>query len=292
MGIDIGRALREGASRTAAKNGLILAAVFAGIALLTTVLVQSLTVAVSEAILQTFQNASPEELGLAQAEYEQLIAELERNLGNVEETSPLALPIPAAAAGAGALALAVVSEAVSIVAVRIFATDPEAVSRDLVTDRIVRATLNGFVGGIVVWVLIGLGFALLVIPGIVLAVLFYFLRQEIAINDKNFVQAMADSWRITKGSRIEVFLIALVIVLVARLEGVSSIAVGTVSIPAATVVAAGIGGILTVFGAAATTRAYVQLDSGSAAEPTEPDDPEPPEDDPYDAALGPDDLTR
>ena len=57
MGLDIGQALREGASRTAGRNGLILAAVFAGIALLTTVLIQTFSAAAADALLFTFQNA-------------------------------------------------------------------------------------------------------------------------------------------------------------------------------------------------------------------------------------------
>ncbi|MDR9381983.1 MAG: hypothetical protein RI560_09995, partial [Natronomonas sp.] len=60
MGIDIGQALREGASRTAAKNGLVLAVAFAGIALLTTVLLQSLTVTLFDSMLSFLQGMSPQ----------------------------------------------------------------------------------------------------------------------------------------------------------------------------------------------------------------------------------------
>lgn len=291
MGIDIGQALREGASRTAAKNGLLLAAVFAGIALLTTVLFQTLTVAVVDAILATFESASPEELGLSQAEYDEAISEFESAFGDIEETSPLALGLSVGVATAGLLVLALAAEAVSIIAVRVFATgDSEVVTSDVATENILLATLNGFVGGIVVWGLIILGSLLFVLPGIILAVLFYFLRQEIAINGKNFVQAMADSWRITKGSRIEVFLVGALLVIVSRLEEVSSTAVGVLSTTAGVVAASVVGGVLAAFGAAVATRAYVQLDDGTEPVTDEPADDEP--EDPYDAALGPDDLTR
>ncbi|MDR9430399.1 MAG: hypothetical protein RI568_06825 [Natronomonas sp.] len=289
MGIDIGQALREGASRTAAKNGLVLAVAFAGIALLTTVLLQSLTVTLFDSMLSFLQGMSPQEMGIDPAEYEQMISEFEMALENVRSTSPFALGLSAGAAFAGILVLALVAEAASIVAVRVFATESaESASRALVTENILLATLNGFVGGIVVWGLIIVGSLFFLLPGIVLAVLFYFLRQEIALKDKNFVQAMADSWRLTKGNRIEVFIIGVVLVIVSRLEEVSSAAVGTVSTPAGTIVAAIVGGLLTAFGAAVVTRAYVQIDD--SAEPSEPEPEDEP--DPYDAALGPDDLPR
>ena len=291
MGIDIGQAFREGASRTAAKNGLLLAAVFAGIALLTTVLFQSLLVAGFESALSAFQTASPAELGLEQAEYDEMIAEFEMALGEVRATAPLALGVSAGLAAGGLLLTALVAEAASIVAVRVFAAeDSEAVSSAVVTDNILLATLNGFVGGIVVWGLIVLGSLFFLLPGIILAVLFYFLRQEIALKGKNFVQAMADSWRLTKGNRLEVFLVGAALVIVSRLEEVSSAALGIVSTTAGTVVAALVGGLLAAFGAAVATRAYVQIDEDT--ETAESEEEEEKEVDPYDAALGPDDLSR
>lgn len=287
MGLDIGQALREGASRTAGTQGLILAAVFAGIALLTTVLFQTFSAAVVDTMLSTVQSASPAELGMTQAEYDQAVTEFETAAENARGTAPLALDLSAGAAAAGLVALVLVGEAVSIVAVRVFATDDgEAVSSDLVTGNIVLATLNGFVGAVVVWGLILLGLVFLVIPGIALAVLFYFLRQEIALKDKNFVQAMADSWRLTKGHRVEVFLVGAILVVVSQLEQLGAVAVGTLSTIGGVVAAAAVGGLLSAFGAAVVTRAYVQIDESEA----EPVDAEP--EDPYDAALGPDDLTR
>jgi hypothetical protein len=287
MGLDIGQALREGASRTATKNGLILAVVFAGIALLTTVLLQTFSVAVFDSALSAFQSASPQELGLTQAEYDRTITDFESALEDVREMSPLAVGLSPGIATGGLLVLALLAEAVSIVAVRVFATaETDAIPGDLATDNIVFATLNGFVGKVVVWGLILLGLVFLVIPGLAFAVLFYFLRQEIALENKNFVQAMADSWRLTKGYRIEVFLLGVVLIVVSRLEDVSSGIVGLVSTTGGAVAAAAVGSLLSVFGAAVVTRAYVQIneEAESVAESEEKD--------PYDAALGPEDLTR
>ena len=288
MGIDIGQAFREGASRTAGKNGLILAAAFTGIALLTIVLFQSLLVAGFESALSAFQSASPAELGLEQSEYDDTVAEFETALEEVRSTAPLALGVSAGLAACGLLFVVLASEAVSIIAVRVFAaTDSDAVSSDVITENILLATLNGFVGAIVVWGLILLGSLFFLLPGIILAVLFYFLRQEIALKGKNFVQGMADSWRLTKGHRLEVFLIGAALVIVSRLEEASSAVLGIFSTTVGTVVAAIIGGLLAAFGAAVATRAYVQIDEDTETEQVEQE-----EKDPYDAALGADDLSR
>jgi hypothetical protein len=287
MSLDIGHALRDGASRTAAKNGLILAAVFAGIALLTTVLFQSLSLAIADIALEAFQDISPGEFeGLSQAEYEEAITEAEQ----FRENLPLAISMSAGLAAGGLLALALLAEAVSIIAVRVFSADtPEDVTSDLLTENILLATLNGFVGKIIVWGLIMLGLVLLVLPGIVLAVLFFFLRQEVAIKNKNFVQAMADSWRLTKGHRIGVFLVGAVLVVVSQVsETLTSTVLTIVSTTAGLVGAAIVGGLLAAFGAAVATRAYVQLDDDAADAVSDDEEPV----DPYDAALGPDDLPR
>lgn len=285
MSLDIGKAFSEGFSRTFERNGIVLAAVFAGIAFLTTILFQTLSVGIVEAMLEFVRETSPEELGIPQEEYEMTLEELETAAAGVREQMPLAQPFSATAAAAGLLVLALVAEAVSIVAVRLFETDEtETIPRELVTRNILLATLNGFVGGIVVWGLIVIGLAFFVLPGIFVAVVFYFLRQEIAIKDKNFLQAMADSWRVTKGNRFEVFALGLVVVLISQLEIIAGFTEILFTPAGAAVLSALLAGVLGVFGAAVVTRAYVQLDDESTAEP-EPEDP-------YDAALSADDLER
>jgi hypothetical protein len=284
MSLDIGEAFGEGFSRTFARNGLLLAAAFVVVALVTVVLSQTLMVGLLETMLESFQGLSPQELNVDQGEYEQLLTDLETQLETARESSPLALGFPVGVAAGGLLAVALVAEAVSIVAVRVFAADAPDAPGD-VTDGLLLATLNGFVGGVVVWGLIVVGSALLLLPGLFFAVAFYFLRQEIALKDKNFVQAMADSWRLTKGHRIGVFALGVVVAILTQASGLVGSAVGFLSMIGGQVVAAVLGGLLAAFGAAVVTRAYVQLDDGlDAVAESEPD--------PYDAALGPDDIPK
>jgi hypothetical protein len=284
MSLDIGEAFSDGTSRTFAKNGLLLAAAFAVVTLLFGVFAQTLSVGLLEAMLESFQGLSPQELNVSQQEYETLISDLQTQVEMARESSPLALGLPAGVAAGALLALSLVSETVSIVAVRTFAAaDSEAVSRDRLTENILLATLNGFIGSIVVWGLIIVGSVFFLLPGIFFAVVFLFMRQRIAIENENFVEAMAESWRLTKGHRIEVFALGLLVVVVSLIDELVGSVLSLVSPIASAVITAAVGGVVLAFGAAVVTRGYVQLEAGER----EPDGEDA---DPYDAALGPDDI--
>jgi len=95
-----------------------------------------------------------------------------------------------------------------------------------------------------------------VIPGLFFAVIFFFTRQEIAVEDKNFVEALSGSVRLTKGNRFELF--ALAVVLFAIGVAVSILAAfvpGIAGALLAVVLSAGVG----VYVSAAAAAAYRQL---------------------------------
>lgn len=282
MSLDIGDAFGEGVDRTFARNGLLLAAALALLALVTSVLYQTMTIGLLETMLETFQGMSPQELNVTQGEYDRLITDLQTQLETTRGNAPLALPLSAGVAAAGLLALAVISEAVTMAAVRTFAAETDGTFPEGIGDGLGLATLNGFIGGIVVWGLILVGLALFVVPGLFFAIAFYFLRQEIALNNKNFVQAMADSWRFTKGHRIEVFALGAVLVILTQGALLVGGAVSFLSPIAGEIAAAALGGVFGAFGAAVVTRAYVQLSEPALGEEDD--------EDPYAAALGPDDI--
>lgn len=296
MTLDIGTAFREGLSRTVARSGLLLAALFVAVALLSTVLLQSFVLEGLESLIEFQQGVTPEEMGMTREEYQESLEDLQTAHDQVRADLALAADIPLGVAAGGLLVLALVSEAVNVVAIRVFASDAtEDIPGELATDNILLATLNGFVGGIVAWGLIVLGSALFLVPGLFFAVAFFFLRQEIALKDKNFVQAMADSWRLTKGDRLNVFALGFVLVVVVWAIYLSvGGAVGLVSTLASDVLAAILGGVfvggglLGVFGTAVATRAYLQLEETAPDVLADADE----EDDPYAAALGPDDLPK
>ena len=127
-----------------------------------------------------------------------------------------------------------------------------------------------------------MGSVAFLLPGLFFAVAFYFLRQEIALEGRNFVEAMAESWRLTRGSRLDVFALGLLVVVVSQFEAVVSFALGRAAPLAGALVSPVVGGVLAAFGAAVVTRAYLQL--------RDPNDEEETAADPYNAALGPDDI--
>lgn len=294
MSLEIGTAFREGVARTVARNGLVLVAVFAAIAVVTAVLFQTFLLEGVEALVEFQEGLTPEEMGVDESEYEQSLNDSRALHDQFQDDLTLAVGLPVGVAAGGLLVLALLSEAATIVAIRVFATsEADDVQRGHATDNVLLATLNGFVGGIVAWGLILVGSLFLLVPGIFFAVAFFFYRQEVALNDENFVQALADSWRLTKGNRVDVFALGLVLVLVVwSITLAVGGAVGLVSTLGSdllTAILGGVtlgGGVLGVFGTAVATRAYVQLD-GAADELELEDDSD---DDPYAAALGPDDI--
>ncbi len=257
MSLDIGAALRNGTRRTVKQNGLLLMGVFLLLGSASTVMTQSLTVAAVEAV-QQLPTAPPPETSPA-----------------FDETGPtpfsISLPLPVAAGGM--LLLALVGEAVTIIAVRTLVSDATTgIPAELRRRHLGWATLNGFIGGIVVAVLTGIGFVLLVIPGIFLAISFFFVRQEIAVEDVNFVDAMAGSWGLAAGNRIELLVLAIVLLLISLLASVPTFATALLGPEASIATGVVIGAVTTVFNIAVAARAYDQLRTDREKTPETDDD--------------------
>ena len=275
MSLDIGAAITEGIGRLRSRDGLVLVGAFLIVGVLSSVATQSLTVELSEALLQFAQ--SPD------APPETDVEAFREQVRLARENSPLAVAISPAGAFGLAFLLGVVAETLRIVSVRVFYTPAGDRPTDL-TRNLAFATVNGFLGGIVVSVLVSIGFVLLVLPGIFLALALFFVRQEIAVEDRNFVDAMAESWSLTKGNRLNLLGLVLVLVIVGLVAFVPTLIAGQLGQTATIAVGAVVSPLITVFGIAATTRAYAQLKEETA-------EPEPePEEEEFVGALGPDDL--
>jgi type IV secretory pathway VirB3-like protein len=266
MTLDIDVALRNGFSRTFKRNGLLLFVAFAVFGLVSSVLVQTAT-------LQLFERLG--DLSTTPAGDTGTTGTAPPDVGNLTGTQ-LALPIPLPIAVPLAILTPFVGEALRIVAVRTLVSDhTTSIPGAFVRENIVWATLNGFIGGIVVYliVLIGgvIGLIGLLIGGPIvaafLATSFFFVRQEIAVENKNFVDALTDSWRLTSGHRIGLFALALAVWIVGLIASIPGTAIGIVaatgSLPVATlaltVVSIVVSALTTVFGIAVAARAYDQL---------------------------------
>jgi hypothetical protein len=276
MTLDIGQTLNEGLSRLTARTGLLLVVVFLVIGVVSTVAQQSLNVAVLETLVTSSEAAGPNAESPVQPDVAQMLQE---QLQAQQAASPLAVDIPALFALLLVFLFAFGAEAATMVAIRIFAgQQAEPVSADT-TENLVSVTLNGFVGGIVVATIVSIGLLLFILPGVFLYVSFLFLRQEIALENRSFIDALAESWKVTKGSRLQ--LVGLVAIL--------SVLAGIALVPtllgpvAGTAVSLIVGPAIGVFGIAVTTRAYTQLTEVSEEVSSNGGD------EPM-TALGPDDI--
>lgn len=260
MSIDISRAVRDGISRTASGRGAALVALFVLIGIVGNVGFDSAT----QAMLQL-----AEELGE------------EPPTPVPEDATPFALPLPGTA-----ILLVVVLwlfgwAAAGVVAMRVLVADP---NERLRIARLSIATVNELIARVIVWVLIGIGLLLLLIPGIFLAISFYFVRPLIAVEDRNFIDAMIESWELSTGRRFDIFILLLVagvMYVLILLPGVIAAAAAPEAPLAASIASVLFSAIGTVFWLAVIARTYVQvldteLDDGVVddGEPESDDRPE------------------
>jgi hypothetical protein len=277
MSLDIGAAITEGVERLRSRDGLVLVGAFLVVGVLSSVATQSLTVEVSEALL-----------GFAQSPDAPPGTDVEAFREQVRQTragSPLAVNVSPGVAFGLAFLLGILAETLRIVSVRVFYAASDERPTDL-RRSLAFATVNGFLGGIVVSVLVGVGLLFLIVPGIFLALALFFVRQEIAIEDRNFVDAMAESWALTRGNRLNLLGLAVLLLVVALVAFLPTVVANLAGSSTASVaVGAVVSPIITVFGIATTTRAYAQLKAAEdSAEPADIDESEPV------GALGPDDI--
>jgi hypothetical protein len=283
MTLDIGRAVEEGFSRLTARNGLLLFVVFLLVGVVSAVAQQSLSVAALEALVQTAESAGT---GTEGAFTPEQLQQLRDQLQTQREASPLAVDVPAIVALSLVFTFALVAEAATMVAIRAFASDSADALPTDATDRLLSVTLNGFIGGIVLAVLVTIGLVLFILPGVFFYVVFVFLRQEIALRDRNFVDALAESYELTKENRLTLFGLVAILVVVSLVGLVPAFAATLVGVPSlvATGIGLFVGPVVALFGIAVTTRAYVQLRQSAGAKADQEEDEEPV------GALGPDDI--
>lgn len=263
MSLDIGEALSEGVRRTFTPTGLALAVAFVLIGIISTVASQTILADVFDSIIGVMQANR----GTGEEEFTRQDIRMARSV--FEEQTPFALGISPSLAGLLIVLTAVIAETARLLTVRVaFPEHTGGTSDRRLRGTLLMATLNGIVGGIVVSILVALGgilgLVLLIIGGVVvalfLAMSFLFLRQEIAIEDKNFVDAMTDSWNLAKGNRLELLaLVVLVVIVVFVVSAVPTAVIGFISPTASVVVGVLVGGVMAVFGTAVVTRAYAQL---------------------------------
>ncbi|WP_227378595.1 hypothetical protein [Haladaptatus halobius] len=238
MPINITSILKQGYSRSIKRNGLLLMGIVFVISALNGVLGISITRWIAS------QRFTP---GSVQAE-------------------PTLL-IPPLVGGLVSLVLGIALLVVSIAAIRVFvSSEIERLPREYFTRNMVWAAINLFVGAIVFGLIVALGFVALIIPGIFLLVTLAFWTVYVAVEDQNFITAFRSSWGLTRGYRLNLFVLGVAVVLLTVLVnlvfGLGELASGSLTgnIIALVFVQAG-SAITTVFSTAVLATAYTELKS-------------------------------
>lgn len=255
----LGELLAEGASTLASTTGVVLAALMTAMAVLSTVVTESLVAAWVEIVRDALTDPETlqqfEESGVS----EQDVLDTLDGLGPF----PLAFDLPGWLLLLGVLIPPFVAEAIRIVGVRAFAADElDGIPGELTSRRLLTATLLGWFGGTLLLIGLAIGFTLLVVPGVFLAIVTVFFRQEIAVADKGVIDSVRGSYALSKGHWMELF--GLLVVLAILGFGLG-FAVASVLPPSSVVSPLGsalVSGVMIVFAMAVVTEAYVQLGGG------------------------------
>ena len=238
MSLNIGRALQEGIARTLSRAGLLLAVVWFVLGLLN------------------------------QLAYNSAIAGVLPDVPN----QPMAtlgptLPLSPTAAGAVVFVLYLGSFVVVAAALRTFVTEEtDTIPTEHFTRNLVLMLVNLIVGGIVYGIAVAIGLVLLIIPGIFIAVSLFFWNVYVIVEDQNFVESFQNSWALTSGNRLMLFVLGVVVVIVVAVVG-GIFGVATAVLPGIVGLAfAQIGSAFTsVFAVATAARTYLQLTGAEAA---------------------------
>lgn len=135
------------------------------------------------------------------------------------------------------------------------------ISKELFTEDIISASLNTIVGGILFAILVTAGFILLLVPGLFLLTSLFFWTIYVAVEGENFIDAMKSSWNLTKGKRIDLFLLGLAFtftigVISTLISIVANLALG---LTLGTIVYYGFFGYFTVVNLIGASKAYNTL---------------------------------
>lgn len=177
MTVDIGSALGNGFQRTFKQNGLMLAALLFALNIVNNVFSGSF-------FAELFPSAA------------------------VDEALPVLFTLPPAASGIGLLVTVLASVIVTIAAVRTLVGDEtQVIPSAYFRHNLGLAVVNILVGGIVFGIIVGFGLILLIVPGLFLLTALFFWNFYVIIEDQNFIQGLRNSWELTQGNRLRLFIL-------------------------------------------------------------------------------------
>ena len=201
-----------------------------------------------------------------------MIARIYERAGLTEAvgTVPLVLELPLSVAVGGYLVGLLVGGYLSLVAVRTFVTgDGDTFPTGAFTRNVPLALGNAVVGGFIYLLLMTVGFALLFIPGLIVYIAFLFMLPYIAVEDRNFVDALRSSYRLSRGNWLMLGVLVLVVFGIAGVIGIVGGLVPGLFLPPALaqLSVVSIQAPISLFSLAVIAAAFDQLREGEAAGP-------------------------
>jgi len=193
--------------------------------------------------------------------------------GEIAAALPLTLDVPLSVAGAGIAVGFVVSLFLTIVSFRTFVAGArESFPEGAFTRNVPLAMVNVFVGGIVYGLLVFIGSLLLLIPGIFAYVAFIFMVPYVIVEDRNFVAALKESYRLTEGDRLALFGLLFIVIAAAALVGGLVGLVGALALPqpAAQLPTVVIQPLVSLYSTAVIAVAFEQLRETDGIPPSAP----------------------
>lgn len=242
MSLNIGDALSDGAAKLTTAGGIQLAVIYILLQLLTALGTNSAVAAV-----ETPAGTS----GMA--------------------TTTLSLPIGVAGGAALATLGGVLNVALTIVALRTLTHDTAELGSipSGVADDMLKTWVFLVVALIVQGIAVGIGFVLLIIPGIFLMVSLIFTQVFVAVEGEGPFEALSSSWSLAKGNRFPLFGLGVVLFVISLLVNIPA-GIVTFLIPVVgTLLTYVVSGFVSIFSLAVLIAAYQQLQSESASTTSE-----------------------
>lgn len=182
---------------------------------------------------------------------------------DVENMVGLTLPVSGTVAG-GLFAVAfVLSGGYFVVLSRALARPIEELSTfpsTLYMRRIGRATLSILVGGVIVGISVMVGFMLLFVPGVFLAICFMFFIFAVGVEDRDIISGLRRSWDLSRGHRIPLAVIVILAGIAGGIIGAVGAIVELAGSPIAAELASNtIGSVLFLFLYGLMAEAYLQV---------------------------------
>lgn len=253
MGFDLGAALETGLRRTATRAGVVLVGALFAVQVASGYTTQSIARIVLLEYVDWSRFLGPNS-EITQFEVRQAIE---------REIVVAALDLPIETLLAAALALWLVGVVVRIGAIRWFVGDESApLNPELFTRRLGWTIANLIVGFLLYALAVVVGLVVFVVPGVFLAVALFFYNYEIIVEGENAIDALRNSYALTAGNRVGLFLLGLVFALAGGSVGFLANP-GLVAGPAfQLVVNSAISAAFGVVGIAVAATAYTQLTDG------------------------------